>query len=267
MICFPYAKINLGLQVKNKREDGFHNIESVLVPIPFYDVLELKPAKKFSLKTYGLPLGINSANNILFTTWKALAGEFRIPPLEIHLLKNIPVQSGLGGGSSNAAFLIKAVNDLFKLELGTKQLQLLALSIGSDCPFFIENQTAFIEGRGEKLKQLSLSIKGLQLVLLNPNFGVSTQQAYALIKPKVSNSLLENVSQPIETWRDELKNDFEEPVFKKHPQLKRLKDGLYKSGAVYASLSGSGSTIFGLFENQPELSSSLKRHVLWSAML
>jgi len=267
MICFPNAKINLGLLVISNREDGFHNIESVLLPVPFYDVLEVKIAKEFLLKTYGLPLGIESKKNILFKTWKLLVKKFQIPPLEIHLLKNIPPGSGLGGGSSNATFLIKEANDFFELRLGTEKMQQFASSVGSDCPFFIQNKPALVTGRGEFLDPFKLSLKSLQLVLLTPGFGISTQEAYSLIVPKASGSLPEIVSEPIETWRGNLINDFETPLFAKHPELKTLKEKLYRNGAVYASMSGSGSTIFGLFENQPELPSDLKKYVLWSGKL
>jgi 4-diphosphocytidyl-2-C-methyl-D-erythritol kinase len=267
MICFPNAKINLGLLVKSKRKDGFHNIESVLVPIPFCDVLEFKPAKEFCIKTYGVPIGIESKDNILFKTWKTLAEEFQIPPLEIHLLKTIPSQSGLGGGSSDAAFLIKEVNNYFNLKLEIEKMQHLALSIGSDCPFFIENKPAIVTGKGEFSKKLNLSLNGLHLVLLKPTFGISTKEAYAMVKPTPSGSILDTVSQPVESWKGNLKNDFEEPLFHKYPKLKRMKENLYKSGAVYASITGSGSSIFGVFSKRLPLCEEIKKLVCWSGTI
>jgi len=267
MICFPNAKINLGLWVIGKRDDGYHTIESVLLPVPFYDVLEFKPVKEFSLKTYGLPIGIESKENILFKTWKLLQQDYQIPPLEIILLKNVPIGSGLGGGSSNAAFLIKSINDFFELGLENEKMQQLASEIGSDCPFFIKNKTSLISGRGELINPLKLSLTGLHLVLIVPGFGISTREAYSLVAPKASGSLAEIVSKPVESWKKNLKNDFETTLFVKHPELKRLKEELYKSGAVYASMSGSGSSIFGIYENQPKLSYSLQKLVVWSGML
>lgn len=255
------------MRVIATRADGFHSIESILVRIPFYDVMEFETSKVFSLKTYGFPLGIESKNNLLYKTWQLLTEVYQIPPLTIQLLKNIPPQSGLGGGSSNAAFLIKRVNNLLELGLGIEEMKQLALTIGSDCPFFIENAPALVTGRGEHLQTLTFSLKGLYLVLLSPGFGVSTRVAYSLVKPKPAEPLLEIVSQPIESWKGNLVNDFEQPLFKKYSQLKKLKDELYTSGAVYASMSGSGSTIFGIFKNQPELPAELTKFVHWSGVL
>lgn len=267
MICFPNAKINLGLQVKNKREDGFHNIESVLVPIPFCDVLEFKTSKEFTLKSYGLPHGIETKNNILFKTWQILKEDCQIPPLEIHLLKNIPTESGLGGGSSDASFLIKSINETFSLGLESTGMQKIALEIGSDCPFFIENKIAFVEGRGEKVTQLNLTLKGLFLVLLKPTIGISTAEAYASLEKNPSEPLLKIISKPMERWKENLINDFEKPVFKIHPQLKKIKEGLYNSGAAYASMSGSGSSFFGIFNGQTRLPQDLQKQIVWSGFI
>jgi 4-diphosphocytidyl-2-C-methyl-D-erythritol kinase len=223
MICFPHAKINLGLNIINKRVDGYHNIESVFYPVPLHDVLEFKASKTYSIKTFGITLDVGQEENILFKTWRLLNQKYAVPPLEIVLLKNIPPGSGLGGGSSDAAFLIKSANIHFNLGLTLNDMKSLAALIGSDCPFFIENGPAFVTGRGEKMEKTKVSLNEKYLVVISPIKKIATSAAYAQIKPRKPNqSINEIILQPIETWKNELKNDFEELIFKKYPKIRML---------------------------------------------
>lgn len=268
MISFPNAKINLGLDVIRKRSDGFHDIESVLIPIPFCDVLEFKTSKSFSIKSHGVPIDVDQKENILFKTWELLNQVYKIPPLEVHLLKSIPPMSGLGGGSSDSAALILSANKFFKLDLTLAKMKSYANQIGSDCSFFIENKTAVVSGRGEIIKLLNLSLKGLFLVLIYPDVKISTKQAYDSVKPQLpKKSVSKIILQPIEKWEKELVNAFENPAFSAFPQLKKIKQDLYSSGAAYASLSGSGSAIYGIFHQPPKLNSALSKQVIWSGFI
>ena len=268
MICFPAAKINLGLNIIDKRADGYHNIESVLYPVPLHDILEFRTAKTFNIKTFGINLDINQEENILFKTWSLLNEKYSIPPLEIVLLKNIPPGSGLGGGSSDAAFLIKSANKHFKLGLTIAEMKLAAAQTGSDCPFFIENNVVFVTGRGEKMGKTKISLKEKYLVIAYPNNIISTTVAYAKIQPGMpGKSITEIMLQPIETWKNELRNDFEELIFAKYPQIRMLKESLYKSGSVYASMSGSGSSVYGIFNEQPTLTPAIKKQIVWAGFI
>lgn len=253
MICFPNAKINLGLNILRKRRDGFHDIESFLYPAPLCDVLELKESDSFKLITYGYDLAIPETENLVYKTWHLFNRQFSIPPLEIHLIKNIPVGSGLGGGSSDAAFLIMTINRYFKLKLDDLTLQKLAVQLGSDCPFFIKNEPAFAFGKGELLESSDLFLKGFWLVLSFPEISLSTAEAFQLIQPSYTEISLKIIlSLPIEDWKDHLMNAFEKPVFKRHPELKEIKEKLYSMGAIYASLTGSGSCVYGIFQSKPD---------------
>ena len=254
MLCYPNAKINLGLNVIARRPDGFHDIESVLFHIPLYDVLEFKPANTFHLHNYGIEIPSPKEEHLLYRTWNLMQQRFKVPPLEIHLLKHIPILSGLGGGSADAAFLIRQINDLFKLNISVPKMKELAAEIGSDCPFFIENEPAFVQGRGEKITPVDVNLSGIYLVLVYAQEGILTKNAFSMIKPHLPDqSLLKVIHQPLETWKYELKNMFEQPLFKIYPQLEKTKSQLYERGAVYASMTGSGTTIFGLFTSIPIL--------------
>jgi len=268
MICFPAAKINLGLNIIDKRADSYHNIESVLYPVPLHDILEFQTAKIFNIKTFGINLDINQEENILFKTWSLLNEKYSVPPLEIILLKNIPLGSGLGGGSSDAAFLIKSANKHFKLGLTIAEMKLAAAQTGSDCPFFIENKTACVSGRGEILKDVKFSLQEKYLIIAYPNNIISSSDAYDKIQPhKPIKPVSEIILQSIETWKNELKNDFEELIFTKYPQIKMLKESLYKSGAVYASMSGSGSSVYGVFNRQPVLTPAIIKQIVWAGFI
>lgn len=251
MIVFPNAKINLGLNIVSKREDGYHNIESCFYPIPWYDSLEVIEAASFSFHSYGLAIPGDPSSNLCIKAYELINANYNVPPVEIHLLKNIPMGAGLGGGSADGAFTLKALNELFELGLSDNQLETYALQLGSDCPFFIKNQPVIAKGRGEKLTPIKLNLSGHHLAIQNPGIHISTKEAYAGITPQ---SLKENISDliqsPIHQWKDSLINDFETSIFPNHPSLAQLKQDMYDAGAIYASMTGSGSTVFGLFKSE-----------------
>lgn len=252
MITFPNAKINLGLNVVSKRGDGYHNIQSLLFPIGLCDVLEIIRAPEGNPTQFtasGIEIPADGKPNLCLRAYELLRNEFGLPGIYIHLHKKIPAGSGLGGGSSDAAFTLKLLNKIFSLQLDRKTLEQMAGSLGSDCPFFIENKPMLASGRGEILEQINVAFNEMQLVLIKPPIHVSTHDAYAGVTPALPEKPISQiVSQPIETWKNDLKNDFESTVFQRFPLLGKIKQDLYGHGAVYAAMSGSGSTIFGLFE-------------------
>lgn len=253
MITFPNAKINLGLNILSKREDGYHEIESCFYPIPWYDSLEIIEADSFRFHSYGFEIPGNDKANLCVKAYELLKTAYNIPPIEIHLLKVIPMGAGLGGGSADGAFTLKMLNELFELGLTIKQLQAYALQLGSDCPFFIENKPAIAKGRGEHLQEIDLDVGGKFLAVHNPGIHISTQEAYANVDPReVEHSIQELLTKPIQEWQTELKNDFEQSVFHNHPEIERLKKQMINAGALYASMTGSGSTVFGIFLTKPE---------------
>lgn len=263
MLVFPNCKINLGLRILNKREDGYHNIETVFYPVPVKDVLEIIPftdLTSINFSSSGLVIDGETENNLCIKAYQLLRTDFpQIPAVKMHLHKAIPMGAGLGGGSADAAFTLQLTNRQFNLNLSTTQLINYALQLGSDCAFFILNTPCAGTGRGEILEQIAVDLSGHQLILVNPGIHVNTGQAFAAmtLNPENRNlpSLKDIIKQPIFTWKDHLKNDFEEPVFKLYPAIKEIKESLYKMGAVYASMSGSGSTVYGIFEKQqyPEM--------------
>lgn len=253
MITFPNAKINLGLNIVSRREDGYHNIESCFYPIPWHDCLEVIEAASFAFHSYGLAIPGDSSSNLCVKAYELLKADFNIPPVEIHLLKNIPMGAGLGGGSADGAFTLKMLNNLFQLGLSTLQVEAYALQLGSDCPFFIKNQPAIAKGRGEELEVIDLNLSGYCLAIHNPDIHVSTKEAYSGINIEQSDtSIQEIINRPIESWKDSLLNNFEPSIFPNHPEIARLKKEMYDAGAIYASMTGSGSTVFGLFEEKYE---------------
>ncbi len=257
MLCFPFAKINLGLAVLNKRSDGFHNIESLLHPVQLFDILEIienKESDHDELTVSGLAPAISIEDNIVWRALLLLRRHFEFPALKIHLHKQIPSGSGLGGGSSDAAFTLIAINQLFRLNMGKNQLMTWALELGSDCPYFIHSSPQYAQGRGELLVPYDLKIKNLKLFLLIPDFSVSSKEAYSKIKPNPKQTAPKAIlNQPMENWKLHLKNDFEDVVFKEFSVLAELKKALYQKGAIYVSLSGSGSAMFALFENRIDI--------------
>jgi len=259
MILFPSAKINLGLRVTAKRNDGFHNIESFLYPIPLWDVLEFREAAVCKLKLYGKPIPGKLSENLLCKTWRLLKKHYDIPPLEVHLLKSIPAGSGLGGGSSDASFFLKGLNNFFQLRIADKKLTDLAAQLGSDCPFFIQNTPARISGKGEIAEACLLDLSGLYLALVVPGVHLSTGHIFSMIKPGIPDlSVSEIIKLSITRWQNLLRNDFEKIVFTRYPVLAKLKQELINRGALYASMTGTGSALYGLFETKPEINNLAK---------
>lgn len=253
MVTFPNCKINLGLRILSKREDGFHDIETVFYPIPFKDALELIPHTngntEVDLTATGLAVDGNPEDNLCIKAYNLIKKDFpQLPAIKLHLHKTIPMGAGLGGGSANAAFMLKLLNDKFQLNLSTPKLLNYSYQLGSDCPFFIINKPSFATGRGEVLEEIHVDLSAYKIVLINPGIHINTGWAFSQITPALSKkSIKEIIQQPKETWKDELTNDFENPVFKAHPQIREIKEELYQQGAIYASMSGSGSTVFGIF--------------------
>lgn len=257
MILFPPAKINLGLNVLFKREDGFHEIDSCMVSIPLFDVLEIIPAKQFEFKQTGLKVDGEITNNLIVKAYELLKTKFDLPPVFMHLQKHIPMGAGLGGGSADASYTLLALNQLFDMKLTEIELLELASKLGSDCPFFILNKPQIASGRGELLKEFSIELKGYYLKIVNPGLHIGTKEAYEAIQFSENKKLVIDILiQPIENWKNELKNDFEVSAFGKYPQLVDIKSKLYDEGAVYASMTGSGSTLFGIFKERPSLTFS-----------
>lgn len=256
MVLFPNAKINLGLNILSKRADGYHELETVFYPIGLKDGLEFIENKvdEINFSSSGIPLNIGFEENIVVKAVRLVAADHSLPGLDIHLHKVIPFGAGLGGGSSDAAFLLKGLNDYFELGLSFTQLKAYAIRLGADCSFFLENKPAFASGIGEKLQNIDLSFHGYFMVLVKPPYGVGTKEAYAGITPGSPRfSLHDAIQQPPEKWQDCLVNDFEASVFQLYPQIGEIKNKLIEGGAVYSSMSGSGSSVYGLFNSEPEL--------------
>jgi 4-diphosphocytidyl-2-C-methyl-D-erythritol kinase len=253
VVVFPNCKINLGLNIVRKRNDGFHDIETVFYPIALQDALEtikidtVKESIQFT--TSGETIKGKAEDNLCIKAYQLLKKDFpQIHDIKMHLHKTIPAGAGLGGGSSDGAFTLKLLNQKFDLGLSTEKLMEYALQLGSDCPFFIINKPCFATGRGELLESIKLDLSAYKLVIVNPGIHVNTTEAFSLINPVIqSKSINQTIQQPIKTWKDELKNDFEEPVFKKYPEIKNIKDYFYKAEDIYASMTGSGSTVYGIF--------------------
>jgi 4-diphosphocytidyl-2-C-methyl-D-erythritol kinase len=268
MIYFSPAKINIGLQILNKRTDGYHNIQSVMHPVGLCDILEINilptADKGFLFSQSGIRFEGDQEDNLCLQAMELFRKETQIPPVQMHLHKQIPVGAGLGGGSSNASTTLLGLNALADNPLTVKQLGELAAILGSDCPFFLDPQSMLMEGRGEILSPLFLSMEEIYLVLLFPEIHVSTQDAYAGVIPAIPPlQLKELIKEPLSRWEELIENDFEKSVFKRYPQLVSLKRELYSSGASYASLSGSGSSLYGLFKERPSLPDGLQKHVIW----
>lgn len=257
MITYPNAKINLGLNIVEKRPDGYHNLETVFYPINLQDALEVNDLEgegEYALKISGTPIEGEVDNNLVVKAYRLLKKDFpNIGSINIHMYKHIPTGAGLGGGSADAAFMLKLLNEKFKLNLSTEKLEEYAAILGADCAFFIQNKPVFASGIGNIFEEINLSLKGYYLVLVKPDIFVSTKVAFANIIPmKPNHSLKEIIRMPVETWRATMKNDFEDSVFKKFPEIAAIKDKLYDMGAIYASMSGSGSSVFGIFREQVE---------------
>ena len=247
MIVYPNAKINIGLNVLEKQADGYHKLSSVFYPVnELCDMLEFLPSMHFSFSISGIAIPGNS--NICVKAFELLKADFEIENVTMHLHKQIPIGAGLGGGSADGAFALKALNELFKLKLSNIELEDYALQLGADCPFFIENSPKYITGIGEKMMNINLDLSAYKLKFIFPELHISTSEAYKGVIPKMSESdLLNLINQPIENWKALVKNDFEIAAFAKYPQLKKIKEKLYADGAIYSSMTGSGSMIYGVF--------------------
>ncbi|HZK64465.1 MAG TPA: 4-(cytidine 5'-diphospho)-2-C-methyl-D-erythritol kinase [Puia sp.] len=249
MIGFPHAKINLGLSIISKRSDGFHDLESVFYPLPFCDILEIVPGGTTSLSLSGIPLAGKPAENLVIRAFQLLKKHYpQITEAAVYLHKHIPSGAGLGGGSSDAASMLRLLNDYFGLRITPEELKTYALTLGSDCPFFLQPSPCYVRGRGEILEPISLDLSGYSVLLVHPGVSVSTAWAYSQIQPAAPGfPIRELISGPVINWRNQLKNDFEIPVFRQYPALGAIKDQLYKAGALFASMTGSGSSFYALF--------------------
>lgn len=278
MVVFPNCKINLGLNVLRKRSDGYHDIETFFYPIDLHDGLEVIDVRSLQANVqYSIPItiGINAQfstsgldiegeaeDNLCVQAYQLLKKDFsHLPPIRMHLHKIIPLGAGLGGGSADCAFALKLLNQKFELGLTEDQLLEYALGLGSDCPFFIINEPCFATGRGEILEEVILDLSAFKFAIVNPGIEIATTEIFSSMTPVLPlKSIKDIISQPVETWRKELKNDLEIPVFEKWPEIGMIKEKLYRAGAVYASMSGSGSTVYGLFEKNKKLELSFPSH-------
>jgi len=258
MIVFPNAKINLGLFITELRPDGFHNIETVFLPVPtLCDILEVipltgdKPEVAFS--SSGLPIDSDDESNLCVKAYRSLSERIKLPPVDMHLYKQIPLGAGLGGGSADGAFALRMLNSMAKNPLTDNQLGAIALELGSDCPFFLVNKPCLAKGRGELLLHVNPPLKGKHLLIVNPNISVSTGTAYSMCSPQPPPMNLKHaIEKPILQWRGEVYNDFEKIVFSIHSEISALKDELYTMGAIFAAMTGSGSTVYGIFDDEPD---------------
>lgn len=279
MTIFPCAKINLGLNIVSKRPDGYHNLETVFYPIPLTDGLEIKSMDQdfpsevpCDLKITGNAVDCNESQNLVVKAYDLIANDFDIPRVHAHLYKKIPSQAGLGGGSSDGAFMIRLLDERFRLNIGVAEMERYAAKLGADSAFFITAIPAYATGIGNLLEPIDDScgcLTGYHVVIVKPDIAVSTRDAYRMIMPKQpSKSCRTILQQPIETWKNELINDFEPPVFSRHPELKNIKEHLYSLGADYAQMSGSGSALFGIFKEQPRgIEDTFKEHFTFMAQL
>ena len=258
MILFPNAKINIGLNIVSKRDDGNHNIETIMYPVNITDILTINKSKNLNKKidftSTGIVIDTNTENNLIVKAYNLLDKHYDLPPLKIHLHKSIPFGAGLGGGSADCAFTIKGINQICNLQLSIDEMEKFASKLGSDTAFFIKNTPATATGRGEILTPFDIDLFGYKIIIVIPPISVSTKQAYSLVKPKIPKfNLNKSVKKEPILWKSTVFNDFEESVFFQYPEIKQVKKTLYKSGAIYASLSGSGSSVFGIFDKLPDL--------------
>ena len=266
MITFPNAKINIGLNIVSKRTDGFHDIETVFYPVEWQDALEVIESEEDQFSISGIEVPGDQRDNLCLKALQLLREDFGIPPVNICLYKNIPIGAGLGGGSSDGANMLRMLNTKFDLNLNTQSLKAYAAQLGSDCSFFVQNNVCFASGRGEVLKPVEIDLKSYHWVIIYPEMHISTAWAYSNIKPaKPVVSLKENIKLPVSKWKDCIFNDFEQPVFKKYPEIKQIKDTLYDKGAVFSLMSGSGSAVFGIFAYAPEIPGNLKKYQFWKS--
>lgn len=282
MLVYPNVKINLGLFITGKRSDGYHNIESVFYPIPWTESLEviqdtgksaedyaaLSFAEKGNVRffSYNNPIPGTAESNLCIKVFELVEAWFNLPKTEIHLLKSLPIGAGLGGGSADAAFTLRALKDYYNLTISDFEAKELLAKVGSDCPFFWSNKPAFVFGRGEQMRALELDLSNYHFVLVNPNIHVSTKEAYAGVSPKnppIDLAMLEWLD--VSDWKDLVKNDFEDSLFPSYPEIAAIKSKLYELGATYASMTGSGSTVYGMFSSAIELPKEWEQYQVWKS--
>lgn len=270
MVAFPPCKINLGLNVIRKRSDGYHDIETCFFPVPWTDILEVIPSTSFSFTQTGITIPGEVSENLCVKAYHLLKAHHDLAPVHIHLHKLIPAGAGLGGGSSDAANTIRLLNDVFKLNLTTEAMKQYAAQLGSDCSFFIVSQPMIGTGRGEQLQPVSLpALLGKYLVIIKPDIHVSTAQAYADVIPAEPEVAIHDVltKYDISRWKEMLMNDFEPSVFKKFKEIQAIKEKLYKAGALYASMSGSGASVFGIFDHKTDWREMADGYTGWGGWL
>jgi 4-diphosphocytidyl-2-C-methyl-D-erythritol kinase len=254
MILFPNAKINIGLNILSRREDGFHNLETIFYPLAVRDALEVVETDQLKFTSSGLEIPGNPTDNLCLKAYDLLSKNYELPPVHIHLHKHIPIGAGLGGGSADASFFIRLMNEKFELGMDTLQMEAYASRLGSDCAFFIQNKPALAHGKGDQLQTIELDLSNYFIILVMPVVQVSTSDAYRGVRPAVmENSLADLIKLPVEAWKAIIKNDFEPSVFLQYPIIAEIKSKLYSAGALYASMSGSGSSVFGIFEKELKL--------------
>lgn len=269
MVSFPSCKINLGLNILRKRTDGYHEISTCFYPVPWHDVLEIVPAKDFTFTASGDPIPGTAADNLCVRAYELLKKEFHLAPVAMHLLKVIPTGAGLGGGSADGAFALRLLNDVFNLALTHMQLEEYASRLGSDCAFFIQAKPAMGTGRGEILSPANVSLKGKFAVIIKPEVNISTAEAYSAIVPQMPKQDVRSIVEKhaLNKWRELLKNDFEPSIFRRFPVIEAIHAKLYAFGAIYASMSGSGSAVYGIFDRAIELKNEFADMRYWSGYL
>lgn len=270
MICFPNAKINIGLNIVEKRKDGFHSIESIFQSIDLCDVLEIiedaeQSPPHVTFTHSGIEIPGNSNDNLCIKAYELMCKKHSLPAIKVHLHKNIPIGAGLGGGSADAAFFIQLLNKKFNLNLRVNEMEHYAARLGSDCSYFVTNKPAYCTQKGDVHAPIDLDLSAYHFVLVNPNLHINTAQAYAGVKPKASErNLAEDIKKlPIEKWKDHIHNDFEDSLFPQFPEIKNIKEKLYSLGALYASMSGSGSTVYGIFSQSVDIEDTFKDYFVW----
>jgi 4-diphosphocytidyl-2-C-methyl-D-erythritol kinase len=273
MITYPGCKINLGLNITHKLNNEYHAIESVFVPVSLSDILEVIVTSELENTQFfygGIPIPGNSTNNIIKKAYELLNKKYSLPPLKVQLHKIVPMGAGLGGGSADGSAMLVLLNDLFNLDISKTELIKMAGELGADCPFFIDNKPALVTGSGDKIENINPGLSGKKILLIYPNIHVDTGKAFLNIRPRMPDESIASVIQnfPVSEWKNKLNNDFEPYVFKTYPEIGKIKKTLYKMGATYASLSGSGSTVYGIFEDQiPTISIELKKHFNYAGHL
>lgn len=256
MICYPHCKINLGLNIQNRREDGFHNLETIFYPIPLCDILEVVPSEKseFEMSFSGLKVDGNLEDNLVYKAYLLVQQKYQIPIVKVHLHKVIPMGAGLGGGSSDAAFTVKILDKIFNLKMSFEDMKNIVAPLGSDCVFFLQDKPVFAKNTGNDFEEIDLNLKGKWIVILKSDIHINTAWAYKdILNYSLFKHLPDISSMDIKEWRKQIFNDFEFKVFERYPEVELLKQKLYEHGAQYSAMSGSGSAVFGIFDQKPAM--------------